>query len=175
MPVRPVESKKHRCHKKKDCCDPCADQCCVKMKQVKVWVPCPTFEECQVTCMKRQCVQVPVTCKVCTYKRELRQEQVQVCAYRCVPVQHTETYTCMTHRSVPYQATRTVAVCVPYQETYTATRLVARTVTKEVSAGFASAECGAPACCEATCCKAKKKHCHKKAKCCEVACDSCCH
>jgi len=176
----PCEAKKkhHFCHKKKDCCD-CCEPCCVAMKEVKVWVPCPTVEQCQVTCMKRECVQVPVTCRVCTYKQEVRQEQVQVCSYKCVPVQHTETYTCVSYRTVPFQATRTVAVCVPYQETYTATRMVARTVNREVSECGAPASCGAScgsscgeaSCCPTTCCKVKKKHCHKSKGCC----DSCCY
>ena len=124
------------------CCGGCCDEC-PKYKMEKCWVPCPVWVECPVTCMERCCEYRPVVVKVCTYKTECRQKEVQVCCYKCVPECRTEQYTVMKTRMVPYQATRCVAVCVPCQETVTCCRMVARTVVKQVPC--------AP-CCD-TCCK----------------------
>lgn len=110
-----------------DCCEECP-----KMKTVKCWVPCPVWIECPVTCMVRCCEYHPQTIKVCTYKTECRQKEVQVCSYRCVPETRVENYTVCVPVKVPYQATRCVAVCVPCQETVTLCRMVPHTVCKQV-------------------------------------------
>jgi hypothetical protein len=78
-----------------------------------------------------------------------KQETVQVCCYRCVPQQVTETFTVMVAKCVPYQATRTVARCVPCQETVVCCRMVPRTVVKQVS-------CWNP-CCDTGCTTSCKK------------------
>jgi hypothetical protein len=137
---------KKLCHN--DCCEPC---CPPPTKTVRVWVPCPVYKECPVTCMKRVCEYRPEKIKVCVNKMETRQEQCQVTYCKCVPEQQTRTCTVMVTKKTPYQATRCVPVCVPHQETYTVCRMVPRTVTKQVPV------CPAP-CCETTCCKS---HCHK--------------
>jgi hypothetical protein len=159
------------------------DTCCQRTKTVRKWVSCPTWEECPVTCCRRVCESKPVTCKVTTYRREVRQESCQVTCCKCVPETKTETYTCYVRRTVPYQTTRTVCVCVPRQETYTATRMVCHTVTKQVPVETCcgSSSCGS-SCCEATCCshhRSHKHHCgggfsfrHHKG-CCES--NSCCN
>jgi hypothetical protein len=145
----------------RDCCDSCCEPCCPPpTKTVRVWCPCPVWEEVPVTCMQRVCESRPVTCRVTVMRREMRQEQYQVTCCRCVPEQRTETYQVMVSHTVPYQATRTVAVCVPHQETVMVTRMVPRTV--EVPAP-------APTCCEsscgeATCCSGHGRAWH-----------SCCH
>ena len=51
-----------KCFKKKDDC--CCEPECPKFKTVKVWVPCPVWEEHCVTCMKKCTECVPTTCKV---------------------------------------------------------------------------------------------------------------
>jgi hypothetical protein len=117
----------------------CCEECCVKTKTVKCWVPCKVWVECPVTVMERCCEYQPCTIKVCTYKTECRQKTVQVCTWKCVPEVHTENYTVCTPHQVPYQATRCVAVCVPCQETVTMCRMVAKTVVKQVP------------CCESCC------------------------
>jgi len=143
------ERLKRHCHKN-DCCE-CS--CPPPTKTVRVWVPCPTWVECPVTCYQRVCESRPVTCQVTTYKNEVRQEKHQVTCWKCVPEQRTESYQVMTTRQVAYQATRTVSVCVPYQQTYTACRMVCREVERAVAA---------PACCETTCCKPSCGHqCHR--------------
>jgi len=136
----------------------------VKTKMEKCWVPCKVEIECPVTCMEKVCEYKPVVCKVTTYKREQRTEQVQVTCCKCVAEQKVETYTCITHKLVPFQATRTVKVCVPCQETFTACRMVCHTVEKKVPV------CECCSCCE-PCCSQK---CHKfagffskKSCCCE--------
>jgi len=134
------------------CCEPCND-CCVRTKTVRCWVPCPTWEEHTVCCVKRVCESRPVTCKVTVYKREVREEKCQVTCCKCVPETKTETYTVCCTKTVPYQATRTVVCCVPHQETVNCCRMVCRTVEKKV-------ECNTccNSCCETTCCK---PYCHK--------------
>src|SRR5262249_44411531 len=102
------EKPKHHCCKK-SCCDDCC--CCVKT--VSCWVPNIVTEQCQVTCYKSECVQVPVKVKVCVYKHETRTETCNVTCCKCVPEQRTETYTCMVPHKVAYQATRTCCKCVP--------------------------------------------------------------
>lgn len=105
----------HHRRRHHDCgCDSCCEPCCPPpTKTVRVWVPCKVWEECPVTRMQRVCEYVPVTCQVTVCRPETRQVQRQVCCYKCVPVQHTETYTEWTTRQVAYQATRCVPVCVP--------------------------------------------------------------
>jgi hypothetical protein len=141
--------RKHFHHHKDCCCEP--EPCCVRMKTVRVWVPCPVWEEVPVTCMQRICESVPVTCKVTVMKREVHQETVQVTCYRCVPQTRTENYTAYTQRTIPYQASRCVAICVPTQEAVTCTRMVPRQVTKQVP--VATSACCAPTneCCATTC------------------------
>lgn len=130
---------------KKDCCD----DCCPKTKIVKVWVPCKVIVECPVTRMQRVCECRPVTCKVTVNKMVHRQEQVQVCCWKCVPECKTETYQVMVMKKVPFEATRKVVCCVPVQETVTCTRLVPRKVERQI-------DCCPTTCCPTTCCKQKK-------------------
>lgn len=146
------------CHHKKDCCEDSCEPCCpVRTKTVKVWVACPTWEEHTVTCMKRVCECVPVTCKVTVMKHELCEEKCQVTCCKLVPKTHTETYTCNVTKLVPYQATRNVVRCIPHQETVTCTRMVCRTVQKEVSCASS---------CETSCCKTScKTRCHHHRTC----------
>lgn len=150
-------SKSHKwLSRKKDCCDPCAnacaDACCVPTKTVRVWVPCPVWEECAVTCMERVCEQRPVTVRCCSYRMESKQEACTVMVSKCVP--ETKTVTVMVSKCVPYQAMRTVSVCVPTTEAVTCTRMVARTVTKQVPC---EATCCATTCCKVECCETKCK------------------
>lgn len=138
--------------RKHGCCEDtcCADECApVRTKTVRVWVPCPTWEEKTVTRMQRVCETKPVTCRVKTCKREMRQETCQVTCYKCVPEQKTETCTVMVRKCVPCQATRTVCVCVPHQEAVTCTRMVKKCVEKQVPVVDT---CAAPACAD-TCCE----------------------
>jgi hypothetical protein len=127
----------------------CCDDCCVKTKIVKCWVPCPVWVECPVTCMQRCCEYKPVVVKCCTYKTECRQKEVQVCCYKCVPETREVSCTVMKTKLVPYQATRCVAVCVPCTETVTCCRMVAKTVVKQVPV------------CESSCCTSCCKPCCK--------------
>jgi hypothetical protein len=61
----PCEKKKHRrLFHKKDCCDECKPCCPPPMKTVRVWVPCPTWEEYPVTTYKRVCEYRPVQVQV---------------------------------------------------------------------------------------------------------------
>ncbi|HEV3261605.1 MAG TPA: hypothetical protein VG013_32445 [Gemmataceae bacterium] len=139
---------KRHCHKR-DCCE-CS--CPPPTKTVRVWVPCKVWEECPITCYERVCESRPVTCKVTTWKQEVRQEKYQVTCWRCVPEERKENYQVLVSHKVAYQATRSVAVCVPYQQTYTACRMVCREVEKQVTAST---------CCETTCCKPSCGHkCH---------------
>jgi hypothetical protein len=100
----------------------------VPMKTIRVWCPCPTWEECPVTCYQRVCECRPVKIKVCCYHREVRQVPCQVTCWKCVPEQRTETYQVMVMRKVPCQATPCVSACGGCQ-------------------GCASAPC-----CQTTCC-----------------------
>lgn len=145
------------CKRNKDCCDPC---CPPPTKTVRVWVPCPVWEEKVVTRMKRVTECVPVTCKVTVYKQELRQQECQVTCYKCVPEQRTETVTVMAQKMIPYQAKRMVPVCVPHQETVTCCRMVCRMVEKEMPVQACC--CAIPAWkCDAGC-GGKRRH----ARCC---------
>jgi hypothetical protein len=131
----------HRLCHRNDCCE---EACEPATKTVRVWVPCPVWEEHTVTVNERVCEYRPKIIQVTVCKRVMHEEKVQETVMVCKPVQKQETFTvCVTHR-VPYQATRTVAVCVPHQEQVTATRMVCRTVEKQVP-------CEAAA--ETTCCK----------------------
>jgi hypothetical protein len=130
------------------------------MKTVRVWVPCPTWEEVPVTTYERVCESRPVTCRVTVYHQEVRPQSYQVTSWKCVPEQHTENYTCMVSRQVPYQATRTVAVCVPYQETVTLTRMVPRVVEQAPAAGCGDTGCCEVSCCKMDCCQSHAKRCH---------------
>jgi hypothetical protein len=137
------------CHRHKDCCDDCCEPCPVRTKTVKVWVPCPVWQERTVTCMKRVCEHIPVKCQVTVNRPQVKEEKCQVTCYKCVPETKMETYTCLVQRAVPYEATRTVVHCVPHKEKVTCTRLVCRTVQKQVPV-----EAG----CETTCCKSRWFH-----------------
>jgi hypothetical protein len=138
---------KKLCHRG---CDDCCEPCPVKTKTVKVWVPCPVWQEHTVTTTKRVCEHYPVKVQVTVCKKEMREERSQVTVYRCVPDTKTETYTCMMTRTVPYEATRTVVHCVPREVPVTATRMVCRTVEKQVPV--------VETCCETTCCKTSRFH-----------------
>jgi hypothetical protein len=174
VPCGPSLSERiHKClHHKHDCCE----ECCVRTKTVKCWVPCKVCVETPVTCYERVCEQRPVVCKVTTYKTTTEQVPVQVTCCKCVAT--PETYTCNVMKQVPYKAKRTVTTCVPHEETYTATRMVCRTVEKEVP-------CVETACCKPSCetCCTKKCHSfslkslfHHKSCDCDTGCDTgCCH
>jgi hypothetical protein len=135
----------------KDCCE--CEPCPVRTKTKKVWVPCPVWEEHPVTCWKKVVECVPVTCKVKVCKTEVHEEPCQITVWKCVPRQHTETYTCRVPKMVPYEATRTIRVCVPHEEKVTCTRMVCRTVEKKVPVVPACEPC-----CEVACCKPRHYH-----------------
>jgi hypothetical protein len=132
-----------KCFHRKDCCEDSCEP--VRTKTVKVWVPCPVWEEHTVTCMKRVCQHVPEKCQVTVYKTHIKEEKCQVTCYKCVPETKTETYTCMVQKTIPYEATRNVVHCVPREEKVTCTRMVSRMVEKQVPVETCSAE--------TTCCK----------------------
>jgi hypothetical protein len=133
----------HRLCHRKSCCDSCAEPCCPPpTKTVRKWVPCKVWEQVPVTRMERVCESRPVKCHVTTYKREMREEKVQVTCWKCVPETRTQTCQVMVTRRVPYQATRTVAVCVPCQETV--------------------ACCQATTCCKPRCCRSHARCCHRE-------------
>ena len=121
------------CFHRKDCCDEHCEPCAVRTKTVKVWVPCPVWEERTVTCMKRVCEKIPVKCQVTVCKTQIK----------------TETYTCLVQKKVPYEATRTVVHCVPHEQKVTCTRMVCRTVQKQVPV---------ETCCATSCCKPRWFH-----------------
>jgi hypothetical protein len=129
-------------------CDDCCEPCPVRTKTVKVWVPCPVWEERTVSCMKRVCEHIPVKCQVTVCRTQIREEKAQVTVCKCVPETKTETYTCVVNRMVPYEATRTVVRCVPREEKVTCTRMVCRTVQKQVPAETCASEasCGDSSC-----------------------------
>jgi hypothetical protein len=146
------------CHRRKGCCEEqCEQPCQVRTKTVKVWVPCPVYENRTVTCMKRVCQHIPVQCQVTVCKPQFREEKCQVTCYRTVTEMRTETVTCMQRRMVPYEATRTVVTCVPRQETVTCTRMVCRTVQKQVPVAAACAE-AKPCCAESGCGRSRWFH-----------------
>jgi len=128
----------------KDCCDPCATECCapVRTKTVKVWVPCKVWVEHTCTKMERVTECHPEVCKVTVCKKEFKTEVCPVTRVRCIPECKAETYTCNVTRCVPYKATRTVEVCVPHTETVMVTRCVCKKVARQVTC--------AP-CCETSC------------------------
>jgi hypothetical protein len=120
---------------KKDCCDPCACDCCPKTKTVQKWVPCKVTECCPVTVCKRVKVCEPCTVKVCCYKTCTKQVQVPVCKTRCITEQKQVTVNKCCKRMVPYTYTKTVCCRVPCQEMRTVTVCVPRCVQKQVNAG----------------------------------------
>jgi hypothetical protein len=149
----------------KDCCEECCEPC-PKTKTVKVWVPCPTWEEHTVTCMKKVCEMRPVTCKVTVCKTEMKEEKYSVTVCKTVAKQVVENYTVCVTKQIPYEATRTVVHCVPVQEKVTCTRMVCHKVEKQVPVAT---------CCEDACGKESWFHkmsgrFHHKADC---GCSSC--
>jgi hypothetical protein len=120
---------------KDGCNDCCENRCepCPRTKTVKVWVPCPTWEEKTVCCTKRVCEKIPVKCQVKVCKTQVK----------------TETYTCMAQKRIPYEATRNVVHCVPHEQKITCTRMVCRTVQKQVPV---------ETCCETSCCRSRWFH-----------------
>jgi hypothetical protein len=109
---------------------------------------CCWVTECvPVTRCKRVCVERPVTCRVCTYKTEIRKETCNVTVCKCIPETRTETYTCYVCKQVPIQCKRTVCVCQPFEEEVTCTRYVCRTVYRDVPVCH---DCCRP-CCERRC------------------------
>lgn len=170
---RCVEVKPGLCDRIKEACKKHKQGCCYcppcpKTEMKKCWVPCKVWIECPVTCQERVCTYKPVTCRVTTYKKEMRTEQVKVTCCKCVAECRTETYTCCVAKCVPCQATRCVSVCVPVQETVTCCRMVCKQVAKQVP--VCETTCCSP-CCEPCCKPCCGKHKHKlfghKATCCE--------
>ena len=133
-----------------DCCNPCNNCCCTTTK--KVWVHCPQYVSCPVTCCEKVCVQKPVCCKVKVCKTEVREVQVQVCHYRCVEEKVVQKYTEQVCQKVACKVTCCERVCVPCETTVVCTRLVPRQREVEV------AEC-------TPCCT----------PCCNPCCDPCCN
>lgn len=125
------------CHKKKhdDCCDPCP-----KTKMVKKWVSCKVTECYPVTKCRWECVYEPCVRTVTCYRTENRTCTVPVNRVRCVPCQHTETYTVCCPKTVAVACKRIVPVCVPVVETVTCCRMVPHMVQKQVA-------CCMPVCC----------------------------
>jgi hypothetical protein len=132
------------CSRHKDCCEPCCEPC-PRTKTVKVWVPCPTWEEHTVTCMKRVCETVQTKVKVIVCKTEIKEEKVKVQVCKLVPKTETKTCKVCVTKRVAYEATRNVVKCVPRTETVTCTKMVCHKVMKQVP-------------CEAACCETS---CHK--------------
>jgi len=160
VPCGPSISEKMHGLFHKDCCDSC-EPCCPRTKTVKCWVPCPTWEEKTVCCMKKVCECRPVTCKVTVCKTEIREERCKVTVCKCVAKTKTENYTCNVTRTVPYESTRTVVKCVPVQEKVTCTRMVCRKVEKQVPV----ATCCEEACCHEGLLSKLKGHFHKDCGC----------
>ncbi len=122
------------------CCDPC-DTCC-RTRTKKVWVHCPVYVECPVTCCVKVCVEKPVVCKVRVCKKVVKDVPVQVCRYRCVEekcVQRCYERVC---RKVPCKTVCYQRVCVPCQETVWCTRLVPRTRAVAVAESGCCPPCG---------------------------------
>jgi hypothetical protein len=130
VPCGPSTWDRLRKHFRHGCCDECCEPC--KTKTVKKWVPCPTYIQVPVTCMKKVCETRAEVHKVTVYKTVTQQVPYQCTTYKCVPQTREEKYTVCVTRQVPYQATRNVAVCVPHQETVTCTRMVCHQVQKQV-------------------------------------------
>lgn len=158
-------------HKKNDCCDPCANQCCEapacpRTKTVKVWCAKPTWCEQQVTCMEKVTECVPVKCKVTVYKKELRKEEVKCCTTKCVA--EKKIVDVCVQKKVPVQCKRTVQCCVPVQEKVECCKMVCKAVEKEVAI---SNDCCTP-CCKPSRCGGL----FHKAKSCDSGCSSgCCN
>jgi len=136
-------------------CNPCA---CPHTVSKKCWVSCPEYVSCPVTKCQKVCVQKPVVCKVNVCKPVWKEEQVQVCSYRCVEKKVTQKYNVTETRKVPCKVTRTVRVCVPYEETVTCCRMVPRVVERQV------AECCETTCCSPcrSCCRSRGGLCHRR-------------
>ncbi len=146
-------------HGHNNCCDPCANSCCVPTRMKKVWVNCPEYRECPVTVCKKVCTMVPTTCKVACCTPCWTDVTCQVCTYKCVTKQVVQKYTCYETRSVPCTATRTVRCCVPYEVDVCCTRWVTRQVCKQVPCAPAcETSCCTSSCndcCTTSCCKPK--------------------
>jgi hypothetical protein len=136
----------------------CCECCPPPMKTVRVWCPNKVWVETPCTKMVRCRACVPCTTQVTVCKMVPKQVTTQVCCYRCVPQQKTETYTVMVSKCVPYQATRTVARCVPCQETVVCCRMVPRTVVKQVACASPCNTCGnvGNTCCQTSCKKCRR-------------------
>jgi hypothetical protein len=178
------------------CADPCADpcgsanNCCERpraTRTVRRWTSCWVTECVPVTCCKRVCETVPVTCKVCTYKCVTRNVTCQVCCYECVPVTKTVNVCCYETRKVPFTCTRCVAHCVPTVVNVECCRMVSRTVYRQVPvvAHAAPAGHGCHDACQ-PCCE-RRRHfsgCglfsgglfgHRRGGCCDTGCNTGCH
>src|SRR5260370_15805408 len=84
----------------KNCCE---EKCeCPRTKSVRCWVPCPTWEEKTVTCMKRVCEGRPVTREVTVCKTQIKEERVQVTVCKSVAKARTEAYTCTVVKQIAY-------------------------------------------------------------------------
>jgi hypothetical protein len=90
VPCKPTLMERLRKLCGKDCCDECP-----RTEIKKVWVKCPVYVDECVTVMEKVCELRPVTCKVTTYKKEVRQETCQVTVCKMVPcVQEVPVSTC---------------------------------------------------------------------------------
>jgi hypothetical protein len=161
-----------------DCCDPCADACCVPMKTVRVWVPCPTWEEHAVTVMERVCETKAVKCMVTVCKREIRKETCEVTVCERVCEQKVEKCIVNVAKCVPYEAVRNVCVCVPTTEKYMATRMVCREVAKQVPVTPCATSCCETTCCKTDCCESRVRKCRRAGlglRGCGSSCGGCCN
>ena len=121
-------------------CDPCG-RAVMRTVCRPVYMPKMVSEQVPVTCYKTEQVQVPYqynvtvckpqvrtrTVRVCNYRMETRQRNVQVCETECVPMTRNVNYTCMvpqkqqrsynvtTYRMIPEKRVQTYKVCVPHQ------------------------------------------------------------
>jgi len=121
-------------------CDPCG-RAVMRTVCRPVYVPKMVSEQVPVTRYKTEQVQVPYqynvtvckpqvrtrTVRVCNYRMETRQRNVQVCETECVPMTRNVNYTCMvpqkqqrsynvtTYRMIPEKRVQTYKVCVPHQ------------------------------------------------------------
>lgn len=141
---------KNRLHKHRhrhDCCPP---PCPPPTKTVKCWVPCIVKEQVPHTKCCKVCVMKPTCVRVCTCRKEWREQRCMVTCCRCVPYQVVQKCTVWTTRQVPYQACRTVRVCVPHTQMVTCTRYVTRCVARQVPC--------CETCCPTVCCSAKHGH-----------------
>ena len=121
-------------------CDPCG-RAVMRTVCKPVYVPKTITEQVPVTSFKVEQVQVPCqykvtvckpevrtrTVRVCNYRTETRQRNIQVCETECVPMTRQVNYTCMvpqkqqrsynvtTYRMIPEKRVETYKVCVPHQ------------------------------------------------------------